>query len=601
MSYGVRARERMPFAWDFVTLGLGGRAAAGRLDHGHLGLHVDRRARSRQSVLFSRAPVRFRRSSGCCSPGCSPACRPNCGTSTASRCCALALLLLLLVLIPGIGATVNGARRWLRIGPDEFPGVGTRQGAGADLGVQLLRAQARASSNRLCRASPNRWGCSRSRALLLLLEPDFGAATVLFATGFAVLFVAGARLRYVLLLVSAAALAFAVLALTSAYRLKRLTGFLHPWDDPFNGGFQLTQSLIAIGRGAWFGVGLGSSVQKLFYLPEAHTDFVFAVLAEELGLVGVLGVIALFMALVWRAFQISRMAAQAGMRFQSYVALAFGVWLGLQAIVNIGVNMGVLPTKGLTLPLLSYGRSSLLVSLAWLGVLLRIYHEVKCSSRSAVMRMPGGRDERGRHGRATPRSGPVLIMAGGTGGHVFPGARRGQGAARARDRRGVAGRARQHGVAAGAGERLSHRVGAGRRHSRQGPQGLAAGAAAHRQSRGRRPCGCCAACGRASVLGRGRLCERAGRHRRVAAADSAADPRTERHRRLDQSLAGALRDARCWKRFRAASGRSVHARTIGNPVRADIAALPAPAGALRRPRRRARGCWCSAAARARSA
>jgi cell division protein FtsW len=227
-------------------------------------------------------------------------------------------------------------------------------------------------------------------AILLLCEPDFGAATVLFATGFAVLFIAGARLRYVILLMSGVALAFAVLALSSSYRLRRLTIFLHPWDDPFNGGFQLTQSLIAIGRGSWFGVGLGSSVQKLFYLPEAHTDFVFAVLAEELGLVGVLGVIALFMALVWRAFQIARLASQAGLRFQSYVATAFGVWLGLQALVNIGVNMGVLPTKGLTLPLLSYGRSSLLVSLAWLGVLLRIYHEIKCSSRSAVMRMPGG-------------------------------------------------------------------------------------------------------------------------------------------------------------------------------------------------------------------
>src|SRR6202043_3445083 len=227
-------------------------------------------------------------------------------------------------------------------------------------------------------------------ALLLLLEPDFGAATVLFATGFAVLFVAGARLRYVLLLVSAAALAFAVLALTSAYRLKRLTVFLHPWDDPFNGGFQLTQSLIAIGRGSWFGVGLGSSVQKLFYLPEAHTDFVFAVLAEELGLIGVVGVIGLFVALVWRVFHISRLASQAGLRFQAYLAMAFGIWLGLQSSVYIGVNMGVLPTKGLTLPLLSYGRSSLLVSLAWLGVLLRIYHEVKCSSRSAVTRLPGG-------------------------------------------------------------------------------------------------------------------------------------------------------------------------------------------------------------------
>jgi cell division protein FtsW len=205
-----------------------------------------------------------------------------------------------------------------------------------------------------------------------------------------VLFVAGARLRYVLSLVSLVAAAFAVLALTSAYRLKRLTVFLHPWDDPFNGGFQLTQSLIAIGRGGWFGVGLGSSIQKLFYLPEAHTDFVFAVLAEELGLAGVVGVIGLFVALVWRAFQISHMASKAGLKFQSYLALAFGMWLGLQAIVNIGVNMGVLPTKGLTLPLLSYGRSSLIVSLGWLGVMLRIYHEVKCSSRSAVMRMPGG-------------------------------------------------------------------------------------------------------------------------------------------------------------------------------------------------------------------
>jgi len=169
-----------------------------------------------------------------------------------------------------------------------------------------------------------------------------------------------------------------------------LTGFLHPWEDPFNSGFQLTQSLIAIGRGAWFGVGLGSSVQKLFYLPEAHTDFVFAVLAEELGLVGVVVVLALFMGLVWRSFQIAKLASQAGMKFQSYLALAFGIWIGLQAIVNIGVNMGVLPTKGLTLPLLSYGRSSLLVTLAWLGVLLRIYHEVKVTSRAAIMRMPGG-------------------------------------------------------------------------------------------------------------------------------------------------------------------------------------------------------------------
>ncbi len=387
MSYGVRARERMPFAWDAVTLGLtaalllvglimvtSASMSIAAKDLGDPFYFLERQfAFSLVGVLcgwmLTRVPVQF-------------------WDRYSLALLLFGLLLLLLVLLPGVGATVNGARRWMRIGPMNF------------------------QVSELCKVLVLTWVCSycvRKRteleqtlpglgkpvallgvaALLLLLEPDFGAATVLFATGFAVLFVAGARLRYVLLLVSAAAMTFALLALTSAYRLKRLTGFLHPWDDPFNGGFQLTQSLIAIGRGSWFGVGLGSSVQKLFYLPEAHTDFVFAVLAEELGLVGVLGVLALFVALVWRSFQISRMAAQAGLPFQAYLALAFGVWLGLQAMVNIGVNMGVLPTKGLTLPLLSYGRSSLLVSLGWLGVLLRIYHEVKCTSRSAVMRMPG--------------------------------------------------------------------------------------------------------------------------------------------------------------------------------------------------------------------
>jgi cell division protein FtsW len=387
MSYGVRARERMPFAWDPVTLGLvaalvliglvmvtsASMSIAAR-DLGDPFYFLERQfAFGLVGVLcgwvITRVPVLW-------------------WDKYSLALLILGLLLLLLVLIPGLGATVNGARRWMRIGPMNFQ-VSELAKVLVLTWVCSYCVRKRAELTETLPGLAKPVGLLGVTALLLLLEPDFGAATVLFATGFAVLFVAGARLRYVLLLVSAAALAFAVLALSSAYRLKRLTGFLHPWDDPFNGGFQLTQSLIAIGRGSWLGVGLGSSVQKLFYLPEAHTDFVFAVLAEELGLVGVMGVLALFVALVWRAFRISRMAAQAGMQFQSYVALAFGVWLGLQAIVNIGVNMGVLPTKGLTLPLLSYGRSSLLVSLAWLGVLLRIYHEVKCTSRAAVMRMPG--------------------------------------------------------------------------------------------------------------------------------------------------------------------------------------------------------------------
>ena len=387
MSYGMRARERMPFAWDTVTLGL---VAALLL----VGLIMVTSASmsiaakefgdpfyflERQFVfglvgvlcawVLTRVPARL-------------------WDKYSLALCLFGLLLLLLVLIPGLGATVNGARRWMRIGPMNFQ-VSELAKVLVLTWVCSYCVRKRTELEQTFAGLGKPVGLLTVAALLLLLEPDFGAATVLFATGFAVLFVAGARLRYVAVLISAAALAFAVLALTSAYRLKRLTGFLHPWDDPFNGGFQLTQSLIAIGRGSWLGVGLGSSVQKLFYLPEAHTDFVFAVLGEELGLAGVIGVLALFVALVWRAFQISRMAAQAGMQFEAYIALAFGVWLGLQVSVNIGVNMGVLPTKGLTLPLLSYGRSSLLVSLAWLGVLLRIYHEIRCSSRSAVMRVPG--------------------------------------------------------------------------------------------------------------------------------------------------------------------------------------------------------------------
>jgi len=216
----------------------------------------------------------------------------------------------------------------------------------------------------------------------------------LFATGFGMLFLAGARLRYVIAVAAIAAAGFVLLAVTSSYRLRRILTFLHPWDDPFNSGFQLTQSLIAIGRGQWFGVGLGESVQKLFYLPEAHTDFLFAVLAEELGLAGVALTLSLFVALIWRSFFIARLASQAGLRFQSYLAAGFGLWVGIQSFINIGVNMGVLPTKGLTLPLMSYGRSSLIVSLAWIGLLLRVYHEAMLEQRgSASVRERGATRE----------------------------------------------------------------------------------------------------------------------------------------------------------------------------------------------------------------
>lgn len=297
----------------------------------------------------------------------------------------LAFLLLVIVLLPGIGHEVNGSRRWLRLGVMNFQASElARVLLLIYLSSYIVRRQAELKENIQGFLKP--LGILIAAGGLLLLEPDFGAATVLMATGLGVLFIAGVKLRHFIALVTLAAGGLALIAVTSAYRLKRLTAFLDPWADPFNSGFQLTQSLIAIGRGELFGVGLGSSVQKLFYLPEAHTDFVFAVLAEELGLLGVVLTLALFIVLAWRAFHISQRAAEAGLAFQAYCAAGFGIWIGLQTFINIGVNMGILPTKGLTLPLMSYGGSSMLVTLGWLGLLMRIYHEASTSGRLAVPR-----------------------------------------------------------------------------------------------------------------------------------------------------------------------------------------------------------------------
>jgi len=298
---------------------------------------------------------------------------------------AVAFVMLVLVLVPGIGHVVNGSSRWIRLGFMNFQV--------SELARVLLLTYVASYSVRKAEDLRGNFkgflkpvGVLAAAAVLLLAEPDFGAATVLMATGLAVLFLAGARLHYLLVPVAVGAAGLATLAVTSSYRLRRLTAFRNPWEDPFDSGFQLVQSLIAIGRGEWFGVGLGESVQKLFYLPEAHTDFVFAVLAEELGFAGVVVVVLLFALLVGRALRISRDAADAGLTFQSYLAAAIGIWLGLQSFVNIGVNMGLLPTKGLTLPLMSYGGSSMLVTLGWLGVLLRISSEVRMSGRSALPR-----------------------------------------------------------------------------------------------------------------------------------------------------------------------------------------------------------------------
>jgi len=291
--------------------------------------------------------------------------------------------LLLLVIVPAIGHQVNGSRRWIRLGPLNFqPSEIARWLLVTYIAIFAVRHQTELRSSAQGFFKP--LAVLLAAAVLLLIEPDFGAAVVLCATGTAVLFVAGARFRDFLVVCGVGVLAVAVLAFASPYRLARITAFLNPWEDPFRTGFQLTQSLIAIGRGEWFGVGLGSSIQKLYYLPEAHTDFVFAVFAEEFGLFGVTLVVAAFLALVLRSLRLSRIAADAGMPLHACIAAGFGVWIGLQAFLNIGVNMGLLPTKGLTLPLLSYGRSSMLVTLAWVGMLLRVHHEVVASGKSAI-------------------------------------------------------------------------------------------------------------------------------------------------------------------------------------------------------------------------
>jgi cell division protein FtsW len=285
------------------------------------------------------------------------------------------VLLLLLVFIPGLGREVNGSLRWIHLGP-----VNLQVSEFVKLFMILYLAGYLVRHTEAVQASAS--GFLRPLvlflllAVLLLLQPDYGAVAVIFMTAMGMMWLGGARLFQFLLLLLSVSGALMVLAVVSPYRMERLTAFLNPWADPFDSGFQLTQALIAFGRGEWFGVGLGGSVQKLFYLPEAHTDFLFAVLAEELGLVAAVLVIGLFLLIVLRALAIGRHAEQREMPYQAFVAYGVGIWIGLQAFINLGVNMGILPTKGLTLPLMSYGGSSMVVMCIAIALLLRVDFEI---------------------------------------------------------------------------------------------------------------------------------------------------------------------------------------------------------------------------------
>jgi cell division protein FtsW len=281
------------------------------------------------------------------------------------------VVLLIVVLIPGVGREVNGAQRWLSLGPvnlqpSELMKIFAALYA-ADYTVRKLDAM-----GSFIRGFLPMMAVILFVGFLLLREPDFGAFVVITTIAFGVLFLGGVNVRVFALLAVVAVIGFMILIWTSPYRRDRIFGFMDPWQDAFGKGYQLSHSLIAFGRGEWFGVGLGGSVEKLFYLPEAHTDFLLAVIAEELGFVGVMTVVVLFAVIVHRAFMIGREAIKLERYFSGLVAQGIGLWIGVQSFINMGVNMGLLPTKGLTLPLMSFGGSGIVANCIALAILLRV-------------------------------------------------------------------------------------------------------------------------------------------------------------------------------------------------------------------------------------
>jgi len=286
--------------------------------------------------------------------------------------------IIVLALVPIVGLNINGSTRWLRVGPVNIqPSEFVKLFVLIYISGFLVRHKEEIATTR---------GFMKILAVLgtvgalLLLEPDFGAAVVIMTSGLGLMFLGGVCLRRFTVLVVALMGVLGILVMIAPYRLERMLGFLNPWADRYGGGFQLTQALNAFGRGDWTGTGIGGSIQKLYYLPEAHTDFLFAIIGEELGLVGSIGLILAFFYMIWRGFRIGQVAERAGAVFAAFLAYGMSLWLGFQGFINLGVNVGLLPTKGLTLPLISYGGSSLFVTCMALGLLLRIHLETNPSA-----------------------------------------------------------------------------------------------------------------------------------------------------------------------------------------------------------------------------
>ncbi|HEY9130117.1 MAG TPA: putative lipid II flippase FtsW [Dyella sp.] len=301
----------------------------------------------------------------------------------------LAFSLLLAVFLPFFGLRINGARRWLNLIVTNFqPVEAVKLILVIYISSYLVRHRESVETRFLGLFKPLM--VAGLFVLLLLAQPDFGSATLMIAVAIAMVWLGGARPIFLFGMGLPLMPLLGIAATSESYRMKRLTSFMDPWKDPFNDGFQLTQSLMAIGRGEWTGVGLGQSVLKLSYLPEAHTDFIFAVISEELGLAGVLTVMVLFTVVVWRGLAMGVKGIDVGQRFAGYVSFGISLMIGLQTMVSIGVNLGALPTKGLTLPLISYGGSSIVLTCAMAGVLLRATYEINraIDARQMATRMP---------------------------------------------------------------------------------------------------------------------------------------------------------------------------------------------------------------------
>ncbi|BDS28766.1 cell division protein FtsW [Aeromonas caviae] len=295
----------------------------------------------------------------------------------------LAIVLLVMVLL--VGRSVNGSVRWLPLGPFNLqPAEFGKLALFVYLAGYLVRRQSEVRERFIGFMKP--MAVLFVVAILLLAQPDLGSVVVMFVTSLGMLFLAGARLVQFIGLILVGVSAVVTLIIAEPYRMRRVTSFLDPWADPFGSGYQLTQSLMAFGRGSWFGEGLGNSIQKMEYLPEAHTDFVFAILGEELGYVGVLGALFLIFALAVKALKLGHQALVAERLYEGYLAIGIGIWFSFQTFVNVGAASGMMPTKGLTLPLVSYGGSSLIIMMVAVSMLIRIDFELRLASAQARVR-----------------------------------------------------------------------------------------------------------------------------------------------------------------------------------------------------------------------